>query len=89
MRLDKFLQVSRLIKRRTVAKEVAEEGRVSLNGRAARPATPVRVGDRLRIELPRGPIEVEVLEVREHVPAKMAASLYRVVAGRGPASDEF
>ncbi|MDA8396410.1 MAG: RNA-binding S4 domain-containing protein [Actinomycetota bacterium] len=88
MRLDKFLQVSRLIKRRTVAKEVAEEGRVRLNGRTARPATPVFVGDHLRIELPRGPIEVEVLEVREHVPAKLAASLYRLVEGRGQALDE-
>ncbi|MGC8486605.1 MAG: RNA-binding S4 domain-containing protein [Clostridia bacterium] len=82
MRLDKFLQVSRLIKRRTVAKEVAEGGRVSINGRPAKPSTAVEVGDRLLIDLPRGRLQVEVLEVKDHVPAKAAASLYRVIEGR-------
>jgi len=79
MRLDKFLQVSRLIKRRTLAKSVIEEGRVFVNGRPAKPSTAVAVGDRLRVELPRGCLDVEVLEVREHVSAAMAGTLYRPV----------
>jgi ribosomal 50S subunit-recycling heat shock protein len=79
MRLDKFLQVSRLIKRRTVSKAMVEEGRVSVNGRVAKPATPVAVGDRLVLDLPRGRLAVEVVDVREHVAARDAADLYRVV----------
>jgi len=50
MRLDKFLKVSRLIKRRTVAKDVSEQGRVWLNGREAKPSATVKVGDEIRIQ---------------------------------------
>ena len=84
MRLDKFLQVSRLIKRRTLAKAVVEEGRVFLNGRPAKPSTAVTVGDRVLVDLPRGRLQVEVLLIQEHVPAKMAGSLYRVLESGAP-----
>ncbi len=86
MRLDKYLQVSRLIRRRTLAKEVIEEGRVAVNGRPAKPSTAVAVGDRIELDLPKGRVIVEVTAIREHVPAREASSLYRVVGQEpGPA----
>jgi ribosomal 50S subunit-recycling heat shock protein len=84
MRLDKFLKVSRLIRRRAVAKSVAEEGRCRVNGRPAKPSTAVSAGDRVVLDLPRGRIEIEVLDTRDAVPAAMAASLYRVVEDTAP-----
>lgn len=79
MRVDKFLQVSRLIKRRAVAKEAAESGKVQINGRVVKPGHEVAVGDRLTIQWGARSIAVEIVEVREHVPAKEAESLYRLV----------
>jgi ribosomal 50S subunit-recycling heat shock protein len=83
MRLDKFLKVSRLIKRRAVAKSVVEEGRCQVNGRVAKPSTMVSVGDRVLLELPRGRMEIEVAAIRESVRQADAADMYRVVAGEG------
>jgi ribosomal 50S subunit-recycling heat shock protein len=83
MRLDKWLKVSRLIKRRTVAKTVVESGRARLNGRPAKPATEVSVGDRLELDLGGGMVTVVVEATPESVPAAQAASLYRVV-GENP-----
>jgi ribosomal 50S subunit-recycling heat shock protein len=80
VRLDKYLQVSRLIRRRTLAKTVIEDGRVAVNGRPAKPSTAVAVGDRIALDLPKGALVVEVLAVREHVAARDAASLYRIVS---------
>lgn len=79
MRLDKFLKLSRLIKRRTVAKEVAEAGRVLLNGRPAKPAGEVRPGDRLEIRFGARRLVVEVLLVPTGK-APPADTLYRVLA---------
>lgn len=84
MRLDKFLKVSRLIKRRTVAKAVVEGGRVRVNGREAKPATPVAVGDRIEIDTPWGLSVVVVERLADSVPAKEAASLYRVERWANP-----
>lgn len=80
MRLDKFLKVSRLIKRRTVAKEAGDRGWINLNGRPAKPGDRVKVGDRLEMTFGPRRLVVEVLEIRETVPAKQAADLYRVVS---------
>ncbi len=80
MRLDKFLKVSRLIKRRAVAKEVGDRGWISLNGRAAKPGDRIKVGDRLEMTFGPRHLVVEVLEIREAVPAKEASNLYRVVS---------
>ncbi|CAB1130108.1 ribosomal RNA binding protein involved in 50S recycling; heat shock protein [Candidatus Hydrogenisulfobacillus filiaventi] len=77
MRLDKYLKVSRLVKRRTVAKELCDAGQVWVNGHLAKAATEVEVGDRIELHTPRGPVTVEVTAVREHVPAVEADSLYR------------
>jgi ribosomal 50S subunit-recycling heat shock protein len=79
VRVDKFLQVSRLIKRRAVAKEAAESGKIQINGRVVKPGYEVKVGDRLEIQAGSRRVSVEILEIREHVPAKEAESLYRLV----------
>lgn len=78
MRLDKYLKVSRIIKRRTLAKEICEGGKVSINGKVAKPATEVAVGDELVIRFPSRTFAVTIVQIRENVPAKEAAELYRM-----------
>ena len=79
MRLDKYLKVSRLIKRRTVANEACDAGRVSVNGKPARASYDVKVGDRLTIALGTREVSVEVLDVQETVAKNDAALLYKVL----------
>lgn len=79
MRLDKYLKVARLVRRRTVAKEICEQGRVKVNERTAKAGTEVKVGDRLVLELGQRIVTVEVVEVREQANAADARNLYRVV----------
>ena len=79
MRLDKYLKVSRLIKRRTVANEACDAGRVSVNGKVARASYDVKEGDLIEIALGQKPLKVKVLEVREHVAKEGAAGLYQVI----------
>jgi ribosomal 50S subunit-recycling heat shock protein len=77
MRIDKYLKVSRIIKRRTVAKEVLDMGRVSVNGRVVKAGYEVKVGDHITLDVPDGPRTLEVAAIRENVPAKEADTLYR------------
>lgn len=84
MRLDKYLKVSRLIKRRTVAKEFAENERVTVNGRVAKPSTNVNVGDILTIQMGGRQITIEILELKDNVKAGDAQSLYRIVNEEPP-----
>ena len=77
MRLDKWLKVSRLIKRRTVAQEACDGGRVSLNGRVAKPSAEVKEGDTLEIAFGSRTVRVEVLSVAEAVRKDDAAAMYR------------
>ena len=79
MRLDKFLKVSRVIKRRTVAKDVSDAGRVLINGKTAKAASEVKVGDTLEIGFGARKMIIEILEIKETVPANEAKSLYRIV----------
>lgn len=79
MRLDKYLKVSRLIKRRTVAKEFAENERITVNGRVAKPSTKVNVGDILAIQMGGRRITVEILDLKDNIKAGEAKSLYRIV----------
>ena len=79
MRLDKFLKVSRIIKRRTVAKEACDGGRVSLNGRTAKAGTEVKEGDLLEIRFGSRLGRYEVSHIQETVRKEMAAEMYRVV----------
>lgn len=77
MRLDKFLKVSRLIKRRTVANEACDAGRVLINDRPAKASTAVKEGDVLEIQFGTKAVRVEVLNVQETVKKDEAKDLYR------------
>lgn len=79
MRLDKYLKVSRLIKRRTVANEACDGGRISVNGRVAKASYDVQVGDKIEINLGARPLTVEVVQVAETVRKDDAAAMYREV----------
>ena len=79
MRLDKFLKVSRLIKRRTVAKEVSDAGRITLNGRTAKAGTDIKVGDILSLSFGGRQLELEVLEVCETKRAEEACNMYKII----------
>lgn len=79
MRLDKYLKVSRLIKRRTVANEACDNGRVSVNGRIVKASYEVKVGDRLEITLGARTLAVEVLQVAEAVRKDDASAMYKEV----------
>lgn len=79
MRLDKFLKVSRLIKRRTVANEACDAEKVFVNGKAARASYDVKVGDVIEINMGKSPLKVRVLKVVEVVGKEGASDLYEVV----------
>lgn len=79
MRLDKFLKVSRLIKRRTVANEACDLGRVTVNGRVARASYEVKTGDRIALHFGERTLTVEVLSVEDNVAKADAAALYRAL----------
>ena len=79
MRLDKYLKVSRLIKRRTVANEACENGLVTVNGKAARASYEVKVGDEISLRFGQRTLTVEVLSVQETVKQADAVTLYREV----------
>jgi len=77
MRVDKYLKISRLIKRRTVAKEACDQGRILINDKAAKPGSEVKVGDVITLGFAAKTINVEVLEIKEHVRKEEAADLYK------------
>ena len=79
MRLDKCLKVSRLIKRRTVANEACDNGRISVNGRVVKASYDVKVGDRLEIALGTRTLAVEVLQVSENVKKDDASAMYKEI----------
>ncbi len=79
MRLDKFLKVSRLIKRRTVANEACDAGRVLVNDKPAKASLNVKAGDRIEIQFGTNSVKVEVLDVQETVKKDEAKELYRYI----------
>lgn len=79
MRLDKYLKVSRIIKRRTVANEACDAGRVLVNGKIARASYDVKVGDMLEVSLGAHPIKAEVVSVNEYAKKEEASSMYKIV----------
>ncbi len=79
MRLDKFLKVSRLIKRRTVANEACDAEKVSVNGKPARASYDVKVGDEIEINMGKSPLKIRVLKVVEVVGKDGASNLSEVV----------
>ncbi len=79
MRLDKYLKVSRIIKRRTVANEACDAGRVEVNGRVQRASYNVKIGDIITVNLGQSSRSFEVLEINEHALKQEAASMFREV----------
>lgn len=77
MRLDKYLKVSRLIKRRTVANEACDAGRISINGKIAKASVNVKVGDVITIKFGTKEVSVEVTDVRENVKKEEAQEMYK------------
>lgn len=77
MRLDKYLKVSRLIKRRTVANEACDAGRVLVNGKPAKASQTVKVGDILEIQFGVKAVKAEILDVQETVKKEAASEMYR------------
>ncbi len=78
MRLDKFLKVSRLIKRRTLAKEIADQGRIIVNGNVAKSATNVTVGDELKIQFGQKLLTIQIDLLKETVKKDEASDLYTI-----------
>jgi len=79
MRLDKYLKVSRIIKRRTVANEACDAGRVEINGKAAKASVDVKMGDIIAIKFGDKTTKLEILEVKETVRKEDAITIYRMV----------
>ena len=79
MRIDKYLKVSRLIKRRTIANEACDAGRVSVNGKVVKSSYDVKIGDVIEIKLGERVTKVEVVSIAEHVLKNDAVGLYKVL----------
>ena len=79
MRLDKFLKVSRIIKRRTVANEACDSERVMINGRMAKASTHVKVGDQVEIKFGEKLVKFEILSVDEVIQKEDASKMYRII----------
>lgn len=80
MRLDKYLKVARLIKRRTVANEACDAGRVLVNGKPARASYDVKVGDVLEITMGTHPIRAEIVSINEYAKKEEAGMMYQIIA---------
>ncbi len=82
MRLDKYLKVSRIIKRRTVAKEACESGRVSINDKVAKPSTDVLENDIIEIRYAEKVLRAKILSKSEHVNKQDAKQMYEIILGQ-------
>ncbi|PGL70774.1 RNA-binding S4 domain-containing protein [Bacillus sp. AFS055030] len=80
MRLDKFLKVSRIIKRRTLAKEVADQGRITINGTVAKASTEVKVNDELKIRFGQKIVTAKINLLKETVRKEEADSMYTIIS---------
>lgn len=81
MRLDKYLKVTRLIKRRTIANEACDAEKIVVNGKIARASYDVKVGDIIEINMGAHPLKVKVLSVAEHATKENAADNYTIIDG--------
>ena len=81
MRIDKFLKVSRILKRRTLAEEACEKGKVSVNGREVKPGHRVKAGDKVEISFTGGSLKFIIKDIKETVKKDEAASLYEIIGG--------
>jgi len=81
MRIDKYLKISRLIKRRTVAKEACDQGRVSINDHVAKAGSEVTVGDIVQLEFGTKIVKIEVLDLKEHVKKERTKDMFKIIEG--------
>ena len=79
MRIDKFLKISRILKRRSVANEACSGGRVSVNGKSVKPSYSLKVGDEVEIAFGEGALRFKVLNLKETVKKDEAATLYEIL----------
>jgi len=79
MRLDKFLKVTRIIKRRTVAKDACDSDKVLINGKLSKQSSKVNVGDVLEIIFGNNNFKIEILDIKEHVRKDEAEKMYRII----------
>lgn len=79
MRLDKYLKVTRLIKRRTIANEACDAGKIMVNGKIARASYDIKVGDIIEINMGSRPLKAKVLSVTEYVTKESAADNYEII----------
>lgn len=77
MRIDKFLKNARIIKRRTIAKEACEQGKVLINDKVSKPGDEVNVGDKVQINFGNGSMKFEILDVKDNVGKDLATTLYK------------
>lgn len=82
MRLDKFLKVSRLIKRRTIAKEACDSGRVSVNGKVVKPGFELKIDDIIEISFANRLVKARVLSLQETVKKAESTSMYELIEGK-------
>lgn len=80
MRLDKYLKVSRIFKRRTIAKEVSKNQRITVNSRPAKPSTEVKEGDILTITYGNKELTVKILEISTHATKESSQSMYEIIS---------
>lgn len=80
MRLDKFLKVSRLIKRRTLAKEVSDQGRITINGQVAKASSTVKIGDELKVRFGQKIVTAKINDIKETSKKEEAANMYTIVS---------
>ena len=78
--LDKFLKISRIIKRRSVAKEVADKGRIQINGKLAKSSSDVKVGDILKVQFGNKTLEVKITELNESTKKEDAQKMYEIIS---------
>ncbi len=83
MRIDKFLKVSRILKRRTLAQQACEKGKVIINGKEVKPAKQIKIGDEVELQFTGGAVKFRILNIKETVKKDEAASLYEIISEDG------
>lgn len=80
MRIDKFLKVSRILKRRALAQQACDKGKVFINGKEVKPSRPVKVGDEVELHFTGGAVKFKVSNIKETVKKDEAATLYEIIS---------
>ncbi|MDE6666769.1 MAG: RNA-binding S4 domain-containing protein [Clostridia bacterium] len=80
MRIDKFLKVSRILKRRTLAQQACEKGKVIVNGKEVKPARQIKIGDEVELQFTGGAVKFRILNIKETVKKDEAATLYEIIS---------